>query len=262
MKKIKFSKYHGAGNDFVIIDDREGNISLTASDIARICHRRFGVGADGLMLLQKSNRADFRMLYYNSDGHTASMCGNGARCITAFALRLGIIGTETCFEAGDDMHTARIMEFGMKHCVVSVKMNIVEKVRPCLDGFFVDTGVPHYVCQVSDIENIDVFSAGRRLRFDPAFGSEGANVDFIEFRNWKLFVRTYERGVEDETLSCGTGVTAAALVWNTLNGNKLNSVPVHTLGGDFVVLTPKEKGGGNLVFLQGPTEWVFDGEII
>lgn len=259
--KIRFNKYHGAGNDFVIIDNRNGDISLSAKQIAYVCHRRFGVGADGLMLLQSLQNADFQMVYYNSDGNTASMCGNGARCITAFARRLGIIGSETRFVAGDDMHTASVVAWDGSSGVVRVAMNVVENVTPCLDGFFVNTGVPHYVCQVQDVENFDVRTNGRKLRYNPAFGSQGANVDFIEHLNGKLYVRTYERGVEDETLSCGTGVTASALVWNALNHKTLDNVSVQTLGGDFVVDWKNDKSVERDVHLQGPATFVFDGEI-
>ncbi len=245
----------------MIIDNRKGDITLSSKQIAYICHRRFGVGADGLMLLLSSQNADFQMVYYNSDGNTASMCGNGARCITAFARRLGIIGTETHFVAGDDMHTASVVAWDGNNGVVRVAMNVVENVTPCLDGYFVNTGVPHYVCQVQDVENFDVRSNGRRLRFHPVFRRQGANVDFIECLNGKLFVRTYERGVEDETLSCGTGVTASALVWNRLDHNALDSVSVQTLGGNFVVDWKNDNGVERDVHLQGPAAFVFDGEI-
>ncbi|MBR4198272.1 MAG: diaminopimelate epimerase [Bacteroidales bacterium] len=259
--KIKFSKYHGAGNDFVLIDDRNGDNRLSAKQIALICDRRVGVGADGLMLLQSSAKADFRMLYYNSDGHTASMCGNGGRCITAFARRLGIIGDETCFEAGDDMHFARIIHWDGLSGVVKLDMNIVEPPQPRLDGFFANTGVPHYVQQVADIADYDVFTNGRALRNHPAFAPDGANVNFIGTDSeGRLFVRTYERGVEGETLSCGTGVTAAALVWAIMCGGDMCHVPVHTLGGDFEVGWQKSGKTVDSVYLQGPATFVFDGE--
>lgn len=259
--KIKFSKYHGAGNDFVLIDDRNGDNHLSAKQIALICDRRVGVGADGLMLLQSSAKADFRMLYYNSDGHTASMCGNGGRCITAFARRLGIIGDETRFEAGDDMHFARIIHWDGLSGVVKLDMNIVEPPQPRLDGFFANTGVPHYVQQVADIADYDVFTNGRALRNHPAFAPDGANVDFIGTDSeGRLFVRTYERGVEGETLSCGTGVTAAALVWAIMCGGDMCHVPVHTLGGDFEVGWKKSGKTVDSVYLQGLATFVFDGE--
>jgi diaminopimelate epimerase len=201
------------------------------------------------------------MLYYNSDGNTASMCGNGARCITAFARRLGIIGDYTCFEASDDRHTATVLSWDGLSGIVKIAMNIVEQVRPCMDGFFVNTGVPHYVVQVVDIADYDVFTNGRALRNNPIFAPNGTNVDFIGTdADGRLFVRTYERGVEDETLSCGTGVTAAALVWAAINGLGAGQVPVHALGGDFEVSWQRTQNTYNSVFLQGAATFVFDGE--
>ncbi len=259
--KIKFSKYHGAGNDFVIIDDRENRYNLSTSQIAKICDRRVGVGADGLMFLQQSPKADFTMLYYNSDGHTASMCGNGGRCITAFAKRLGIIGTEAHFEAGDDPHTATVRSWDGLSGVVRIGMNVIEQPQARLNGYFVNTGVPHYVAQVDNIANFDVFSNGRTLRNDKTFAPEGANVDFIGKADGRLFVRTYERGVEGETLSCGTGVTAAALVWDLMNGKTFDEVAIRTLGGDFCVSFDRDaEGNYSNVLLEGPATFVFDGE--
>ena len=259
--KIKFSKYHGAGNDFVIIDNRSDSYHLSAKQIAQICNRRTGVGADGLMLLQNSYEADFEMIYYNNDGHTAAMCGNGGRCITAFAKKLGIITNETCFKAGDDIHTATVQHWDGISGVVKIAMNIVEQPRPCLDGFFVNTGVPHYVQQVADIASYDVFSNGKALRNDPTFAPTGTNVDFIGMTDGRLFVRTYERGVEGETLSCGTGVTATALVWDLMNGKTLADVAIRTLGGDFCVSFYRDADGSySDVLLEGPATFIFDGE--
>lgn len=260
--KIPFSKYHGAGNDFVLIDDRESKYHLTTSQIASICNRRTGVGADGLMLLQQSADYDFRMLYYNSDGHTASMCGNGGRCITAFAKRLGIIGAVARFEAGDNPHEAAVVGWDGNSGIIKIGMNVVAQPEPFMDGFFVNTGVPHFVQKVDDIADYDVFTNGRTLRNNSVFSPDGTNVDFIEsMPDGRLFVRTYERGVEGETLSCGTGVTASALVWAVMQGGNLRKVSVHTLGGDFLVSFERDdKGNYKDVCLQGPATFVFDGE--
>lgn len=260
--KIKFSKYHGAGNDFVIIDDRDGNNHLSDKQIANICNRRTGVGADGLMLLQSSAKADFRMLYYNSDGHTASMCGNGGRCITAFARRLGIIGDETRFEAGDDMHFAKITQWDGLSGIIQIGMNVVTPPQRYMDGYIVNTGVPHFVRMVNDIDNYDVYGYGKPLRFSPSFAPDGTNVDFWGIaEDGHLLVRTYERGVEGETLSCGTGVTATALVIDCIEGKLVSSKELRTLGGDFMVSFKRDaEGNYKDVCLQGPATFVFDGE--
>ena len=260
--KIPFSKYHGAGNDFVLIDDRSGSYQLTTSQIADICNRRTGVGADGLMLLQKSSDYDFRMLYYNSDGRTASMCGNGGRCITAFAKRLGIIDTEARFEAGDDPHTATVVSWDGNSGIIRIGMNVVAQPKPFKDGYFVNTGVPHFVQRVEDIDTFDVYSHGKSLRFSADFAPEGTNVDFWSIANdGRLLVRTYERGVEGETLSCGTGVTATALVIDCIEGKSVYCKELRTLGGEFCVSYKRDSEGNYKdVCLQGPATFVFDGE--
>lgn len=260
--KIPFSKYHGAGNDFVLIDNRENLYNLDAETIAEICNRRVGVGADGLMLLQKSENTDFQMVYYNSDGHTAEMCGNGGRCIVAFAKNLDIVGNETTFQATDAVHSATILEWNGNSGIVKLAMSVSETVKPRLDGYFINTGVPHYVEFVDKIENFDVFGNGRKLRNHPNFAPAGTNVNFIEqISENQIFARTYERGVEDETLSCGTGVTASALVWAMKNGQKSGKVDVKTLGGDFRVHFKENANGGGYseIFLQGLVKKVFEG---
>lgn len=259
--KIPFSKYHGAGNDFVIIDNRSNTYHLDTEHIAEICNRRVGVGADGLMLLQKSENTDFQMVYYNSDGHTAEMCGNGGRCIVAFAKKLGLIGTETTFQATDARHSATITEWDGNSGIVKLAMSVSETVKTCLNGFFINTGVPHYVEFTDGIRNFDVSGNGRKLRNHPNFAPAGTNVNFIEqISDNQIFARTYERGVEDETLSCGTGVTASALVWAEKNHMNSGKVDVKTLGGDFCVYFEKSANHGyGEIFLQGPVKHVFDG---
>lgn len=247
-------KYQGTGNDFVLIDNREKNISLTTEQIKWLCNRRFGIGADGLMLLELEPGIDFKMVYFNSDGNESSMCGNGGRCITAFAKRLGIISTEAKFLAIDGIHEAKVNENE-----VSLKMNDVRQVEAGEDYFYLNTGSPHYVKFVNDIESVDVVEEGKKIRYNERFKSEGTNVNFIEKKDNELFVRTYERGVEDETLSCGTGVTAAALV-AALKGQSTdkNNCIIKTLGGNLNVKFEKvlENTFYN-IWLEGPATFVF-----
>ncbi len=265
MKTLHFCKYHGAGNDFVLIDNRNNNISLSNKEIALLCHRRLGIGADGLMLLQKSNNSDFEMIYYNSDGRKASMCGNGGRCIVAFAKHLGIIEQQTTFKAYDGMHSAEIIEWNNNCGMVRLGMEISANIEPCLKGWKVDTGSPHYVEVINgDVAKYDVVGNGRRLRYDNAFYPHGTNVDFInEIDVNKIFAATYERGVEDETLSCGTGVTASALIYdqmkNTANGN--HEIKVQTKGGLFSVYFRKDNETYDHIILQGPVTLVFEGNV-
>jgi diaminopimelate epimerase len=251
---IECFKYQGTGNDFIIIDNRLKNIILTTENINWLCDRRFGIGADGLMLLEFQERLDFKMVYYNSDGNESSMCGNGGRCITAFAKRLGIIENTAKFMAIDGLHDAKIEdEF------VSLKMNEVKQIEVNDDYFYLNTGSPHYVKFVSDIDNYDVFTEGKKIRYNERFNSEGTNVNFIQKNENELVVRTYERGVENETLSCGTGVTAAALV-AALTGNcsSKNNCSVKTLGGKLNVRFEKvlESNFYN-IWLEGPAVFVF-----
>lgn len=252
--QLECYKYQGTGNDFVLIDNREKNISLTEEQIKWLCDRRFGIGADGLMLLELEPGVDFKMVYFNSDGNESSMCGNGGRCITAFAKRLGIIDSEAKFLAIDGIHESKInVDY------VSLKMNDVRQVEVGDDFYYLNTGSPHYVKFVQDIENLDVFSEGKKIRYSSRFATEGTNVNFIEKKEHELFVRTYERGVESETLSCGTGVTAAALVaaYKGKSTDKNNCV-IKTLGGTLNVKFEKvlENTFYN-IWLEGPANFVF-----
>lgn len=251
---IPFYKFDGAGNDFVIVDNREGRYTLGTDEIARICHRRFGVGADGLMTLDAATEGyDFEMHYYNSDGRLGSMCGNGGRCIAAFACMLGL-GKQLHFLGYDGPHDAEVLMWDGRVGMVKLGMRSVESadVRRVLDGWFLDTGSPHYVQRVNDLEHYDVFGEGRRLRYRADIFPEGTNVDFIEdMPDGRLFVRTYERGVEDETWACGTGVTACAIV----SGN-------HSLvarGGDFRVDFEATGKAYDQVKLTGPVSLNFTG---
>lgn len=268
--KIPFYKFDGAGNDFVVIDNRDGSFRATEEEVAKICHRRFGVGADGLMSLETPpDGYDFEMKYYNSDGRLGSMCGNGGRCIAAFAYLLGVGETtrpqdneiakkvKFHFEGYDGAHDAEVVMWDEKMHVGIVKLGMrnvpVKEVRRCLDGWFLDTGSPHYVQRVNNLEHFDVFGEGRRIRNIKTEFPEGTNVDFIEdLPDGRLFVRTYERGVEDETWACGTGVTACAIV----TGNH----DIVTRGGDFKVTFDATDTHYKNVNLIGPVALNFIGE--
>ncbi len=260
---LKFYKFDGAGNDFVVVDNREGRLALSEAQVAWLCHRRFGVGADGLMTLEgvdgsSSEGMDFVMRYYNSDGRLGSMCGNGGRCIAAFGYMLGVShGSRTLrFMGYDGPHDAEIVAWDGRHGVVRLGMRDVraDGVRQVLDGTFLDTGSPHYVQRVADLAHYDVVGEGRRLRQMADVFPEGTNVDFVEERpDGRLFVRTYERGVEDETWACGTGVTACALV----TGNRR----LVTRGGDFQVDFTATASAFEKVRLTGPVSLNFEGVV-
>ena len=257
--ELKFYKYQGTGNDFVLLDNRDLQISLTTEQIRFLCDRKFGIGADGLMLLQPEPGYDFRMVYFNSDGNQSTMCGNGGRCISSFAQKLGLIQEKCRFIAIDGPHDALISADG----IVSLKMQDVKDIEFNEDFIFLNTGSPHYVRNVNNLDNYAVFTEGQKVRNNDRFKEEGTNVNFIERKNDGLHVRTYERGVENETLSCGTGVTASALV-AALKGmsDTKNSCVVQTPGGRLEVTFDKvlEKNFYN-IWLKGPTEFVFEGRI-
>jgi diaminopimelate epimerase len=255
--KIPFYKYQGTGNDFVIIDNRTGDYSsLTHTQIRHICHRRYGIGADGLMLLNKHEQYDFEMKYYNADGAESTMCGNGGRCLVKFAADSGLIKTTYLFIAIDGVHEASLENNG----IVSLKMNDVNEVKTVRGQFILNTGSPHLVQPASDVMRMDVVKKGRDIRYAKEFEKEGINVNFVEqlAEDDHILVRTYERGVEDETLSCGTGVTAAALV-SYHNDNGFNHVDVKTRGGMLSVEFDKIGNSYKNIWLSGPAEKVFEG---
>ncbi|RFN60094.1 diaminopimelate epimerase [Marixanthomonas ophiurae] len=254
--KFQFFKYQGTGNDFVLIDNRQSILSKNDTKlIARLCDRKFGIGADGLILLENHATVDFKMVYFNADGKESSMCGNGGRCIVHFANYLGIIESSTKFEAIDGMHTASI-----ENDTVSLKMNDVSEIEINDKYLFLNTGSPHHVELVDNISIFDVFSEGRKLR-NETYGEEGANINFVEQLSENTFsVRTYERGVEDETLSCGTGVTAVAIAMHKKELTKSDSVQLKTPGGKLIVTFENNKDGYTNVHLQGPAIKVFKGE--
>ena len=253
---IPFYKYQGTGNDFVIIDNRNGLFPKdNHSMIAKICDRRFGIGADGLLLLESHHKVDFIMVYYNADGKLGSMCGNGGRCIVHFAKYLNIIDENTVFEAVDGLHEASI-----NNEIVSLKMNDVDTMEVKVNSVFLNTGSPHHVEMVEDLKNYNVAEKGAFIR-NNTYGKEGSNINFVEKIGTNLFaVRTYERGVEAETLSCGTGVTAVAIALSETNRIDTNNVELHTEGGNLLVHFNKLNGTYYDVYLEGPAKQVFKGE--
>jgi diaminopimelate epimerase len=262
---VNFSKYEGTGNDFIIIDNRkkifEGkNFSL----IRKLCERRFGIGADGLLLLNASEKYNYNMQYFNADGNLGSMCGNGGRCLVAFAKRLGLINEGAIFDAIDGIHYARIEKYDEKNfnANINLKMNNVKNIERGNGYSFLNTGSPHYVKFMHDPEKVDVITEGRKIRYSDRFRDEGTNVNFISVKSDNIYIRTYERGVEDETFSCGTGAVAAVLAVGDkglLNGK--NKASLITKGGILSVSFEKGANGFENVFLEGPATFVFDGEI-
>ena len=257
--EINFYKYEGTGNDFVMIDNRneifpKDNIKL----IAHLCDRRFGIGGDGLILLENDATSDFKMVYFNSDGNQSTMCGNGGRCLMAFANKLQIIDKSAYFMAIDGLHYAIISENG----IVSLQMKNVDSVANSIDYVFLDTGSPHHVQLVSDLIHINVKENGAAIRYSELYGDSGANVNFVEQINSDTFsIRTYERGVEDETLSCGTGATAVAIAMKTIGKTTSNVIKINVEGGKLEVTFDNNDGIFTNVFLKGPATFVFEGKI-
>lgn len=254
---IPFSKYQGTGNDFIMIDQRDHSyINIHDSQQVKfICDRRFGIGGDGLILLEKSQAYDFKMTYFNSDGRLSSMCGNGGRCIVAFANQLGIFEKSCVFEAIDGMHQAEI-----DNNIVSLKMSDVTEVNMDDDSFLLDTGSPHYVSFAEADKNVDIVSYGRSIRYSDPYKDQGINVNLVKANKHGIEVLTYERGVEDETFSCGTGVTAAAIASNIRLGTK-SPVDIDVRGGQLKVAFEASNGTYTNIWLIGPAEAVFTGTI-
>lgn len=260
MTELPFVKYHGTGNDFILIEDSDGRWEyyLNRESIAQLCHRHTGIGADGLMLLQRTGGYDFRMVYYNSDGGESTFCGNGSRCLVAFAHELGWVGEEAWFVASDGDHEARVIRPDQ----ISVHMRSIAKIHPHGPGVVLDSGSPHYVTWVADLDDMDLVAEAHRIRYAPEFQQEGVNVNFIEEHPEGLRIRTYERGVEGETLSCGTGVTAAAIAWAQRFSDEGNdSQKVMTRGGDLTVEWERGHYGFRHIWLTGPAKKVFQGAV-
>lgn len=263
MSSIHFYKYQAAGNDFVVIDNRDRSLKLSADQISKVCDRRFGIGADGVMLLEKHDSLNFNLEYFNSDG-SQSLCGNGSRAAMLFASRLGMVNGKATFNAYDGQHSAEILPNGL----IKLLLNPVSEVKPMANDYFINTGSPHLIRFVKYIDDYPVYEEGKRIRYDDFFKPGGTNVNFVELlEDNTIFVRTYERGVENETLSCGTGVTAAALAASFKNYK--SPVKIKTRGGDLSVefkSTHKPQSTGQAgtfeeIYLIGPAKMVFEGDL-
>jgi diaminopimelate epimerase len=254
--KIPFHKYQATGNDFILIDNRSDVYSFSVDQIKKLCDRKFGIGADGLILIEKHPTTDFNLNYYNSDG-SQSLCGNGSRAAVQFASTLGIINGKTSFHAYDGAHKAELQPTGK----ICLHMNDVDEVKELDENIFINTGSPHLICFVDDVQHYPVFDEGKKLRYDKKFEAQGGtNVNFVELQpNNTIFVRTYERGVENETLSCGTGVTAAALAASRHGYS--SPITVKTLGGELSVEFEQHSGSSlfSNICLIGPAKKVFEG---
>ncbi|MFI5194012.1 MAG: diaminopimelate epimerase [Chitinophagales bacterium] len=256
---LPFYKYQGTGNDFILLDNRQQTYSgLTQAAIARLCERRFGIGADGLMMLNQKEGYDFEMKYFNADGNPGSMCGNGGRCMVRFAYHLGIHKSNYHFLASDGEHEAEIDE-GTN--IINLKMKDVPGIRESNGSYILNTGSPHFVKIVDDVMDYDVVKNGTEIRYNEEFTKEGINVNFVQQEKLDaITVRTYERGVEDETFSCGTGVTASAIVCYH-NEVGYNDVTVTTKGGELVVKYDRHNDNSYTnIWLCGPAEKVFEGK--
>ena len=257
MKIIGFNKYQGTGNDFIIIDNRNSIFNPDNSTlIKKLCDRRFGIGADGLILINNKTGFDFEMVYFNADGFIGTMCGNGGRCTADFALKSGIAEKKLRFIAADGIHYAE-----SEGELIRLKMNDVNEVRSVAGNYFINTGSPHYVIFMKELGSFDVFNEGRKIRQSKDFQPGGTNVNFVEPESNGIFVRTFERGVEDETLSCGTGVTASAIA-SVLSGHFVSSpVNVRTRGGNLSVEFDVNGTQISDIWLCGPATFVFEGKI-
>jgi len=259
--KIGFHKYQGTGNDFIIIDNRVLKLNPDSQQVAFLCNRRFGIGSDGLMLLDEKPGYDFAMRYYNPDGKESTLCGNGGRCMTAFADKLGLIGIESRFFASDGEHISRIIRKEDAQMIVNLKMKDVKVPFLSRDHFFIHTGSPHYILFDENVETMDILKKAREIRYSDCFIEKGTNVDFVEFLEDGLFVRSYERGVEDETLSCGTGVTASSLAAAMLKPDNPGMFRIKTRGGELKVSFNQDQNVFTNIWLEGAAMFVYSGEI-
>lgn len=255
MVKLLFTKYHGTGNDFVMVDNRDGSIRLTPGQIRSICARSFGIGADGIILIEapRSAKSMFYMNYYNSDG-SQSFCGNGSRCAVHFANQYGVFTSGSKFEAIDGLHQAHIHDD-----FIDIAMGDTPSPEAIPEGFFIDTGSPHVLIYVDNVDETDVDRMGALLRYSGRWGEGGTNVNFVERSEVGIRIRTYERGVEAETYSCGTGTTAAAITDALIHGG--NERRINTRGGELTVRFKKSKNGYASIWLGGPAKPVFTGNI-
>jgi len=254
MAKVRFYKYQATGNDFVVADNREGNLSFSPKQIMSLCHRRFGIGADGIILLERATDADFRMVYYNSDG-SIGFCGNGCRAAVHFAHHLGMVKEKARFIAHDGTHEATLLPDGQ----IRFSLRDVDRIVPKGEDFYINTGTDHHVRFVKNLSAYPVVEEGRKMRHSALYQPKGTNVDFVEIQpDGKVAFRIYERGVEDETYSSGSGATACALVVAHLHGTP-SPVKLSAPGGSLEVdFTVDKSGIFRNVHLTGPVSLVFD----
>jgi len=257
IQRVKFSKYHGAGNDFVMINAIKSVVMLSDDDIFELCNRRTGVGADGLIVLMPSEKYDFRMKYYNCDGHESTFCGNGGRCTSAFAVEEGLVSQHVKFEAIDGVHEALVTKNSDSEFMVSLTMCDIDNYKLDENRLLINTGSPHYVTRVQNLKNFDVRKHGAEIRNNKNISTEGVNVDFMEIIDNQIFIRTFERGVEDETLACGTGVTASAIAASLWYGG--NNIDIRTTIAKLNVRLEKTGNSIKNIVLSGPATHVFDG---
>lgn len=259
MEKTVFYKYHGTGNDFVIIMQQSLPEWMDKNWISRICDRHFGIGADGLIVILPAEHADFKMIYFNADGLEGSMCGNGGRCAAAFAFNQGIAQNEMQFVAFDGLHEAVILSQSGQSTTISLQLTDVQSWQQTEDALLIDTGSPHYVQQVKDIQELDVMTEGRKIRYNKEIAANGVNANFFRMADGLIELRTYERGVEAETLSCGTGVTAAAIAASLWYGG--NSFEISMPGGLLKVRFKASANSFTEIQLEGPATFVYEGII-
>ncbi|WP_366184613.1 diaminopimelate epimerase [Flavobacterium ovatum] len=257
--QVEFYKYQGTGNDFVMIDNRTETFPKENTQlIAHLCDRRFGIGGDGLILLENDPVTDFKMVYYNSDGNQSTMCGNGGRCLVAFAKKMKVIDNTATFNAIDGLHHASVSPEG----IVSLQMIDVNQINNTPDYSFLNTGSPHHVQLVDDLKNYNVKENGAALRYGSLYGQEGSNINFVtKIDNTTFSLRTYERGVEDETLACGTGATAVAIAMNATGQTNATAININVEGGKLAVSFDKKDNLYTNVFLIGPAKFVFGGTV-
>ena len=256
--KIKFSKYNGAGNDFIVIDDRKNNIEINPWLIEKLCNRNFGIGGDGLILIKESKSTDFEILHYTSDGNLGSLCGNGSRCAISFAYKNKIIGKKTRFDAFDGIHNAEIINDNLVKMEMKINSDIIENEY----GTWLDTGSPHLVIEKDNTDELDVNLLASSIRYNEYYKKEGVNVNFIEKVSNETFkIRTYERGVENETLACGTGSTASAICMNYLGKTQSNNITMKCRGGDLKVEFISNDNLFSNISITGPAKLVFEGQI-
>ncbi|MCK9400892.1 MAG: diaminopimelate epimerase [Bacteroidales bacterium] len=258
---LRFYKYHGTGNDFILIDNRDDHFEPGKEIIAQLCHRRFGIGADGLIMLNNARGFDFGMRYFNSDGQESTMCGNGGRCVVAFADYLSLAPKKSRFLAADGEHSGSIISQDGDIYMVQLSMNDVNGYKNLGEDFIINTGSPHLVRFILNVDKIDVLKEGKALRYLADFQPEGINVNFVEDEGGRIFVRTYERGVENETLSCGTGVTASSLAYAAVKGMDKGIIPVRTKGGKLKLSFKRKDRVFTEINLEGLAVKVFEGTI-